>query len=377
MILKGKQRTWDIEDSYFAKGGEGELHNVIGTNDYVVKIYKEGVLSADKLEKLEYMVSLYQPGRFDETAWPVDVVRDQAGKALGFVMRRFNKTVDMAELLDGKANETLNMNWAKRIVIAHNLAVLVDHIHSAGQLIGDMNPKNFGVDLESATVNAFDADSFHLYDPEGRKWYPCVVMNSHYVAPELQERLSMGMRIDQYRPEQTFSLQTDLFALAVLIFQLLFNGTHPFTGARVQGRGSSVVVNNREKNICQHTSPYFNPAPNIVLPKYAPPLSIVPPEMQDAFRRAFLADNRPSAREWHSMIKALSRQLTQCEDGHYYWKNNDRCPWCEKNRSVAKWNVTPTPQPESVQSTSAPRPASTSAPGQASTPQPEEIVVLV
>lgn len=345
MILSGTSGArWDIEDNYFDIGGEGKLYFVKGDNEHVVKLYKDGMLTSTRQEKLSYMTTLYSRDRFNQMAWPTDMVKDQSGQIKGFVMRRFGATEDMANLLDGSSNKSMNLNWHKRIVIALNLSLLVDEIHSMGQIIGDMNPQNFGVDMTNGFVCAFDTDSFHLYDRGSRKWYPCIALCEEYVAPELQERLQQGARLDTYRPEETWTVETDCFALAILIFQLLFDGTHPFTAARVPSRGSSVIVHNRDTNIYQRMSPFFNPSPNITIPVHTLPLSIVPSNMQNAFRRALLEDNRPQAREWVEMLKALRLQLTTCNNGHFYGKYNSRCPWCEKETSIPA----PAPRPADV-----------------------------
>ena len=335
MILYGTSGTrWELEDICFAKGGEGELYSVKGTKGHVVKLYKDGVLTPTKTEKLTYMTTLYSKDRLNQLAWPIDMVKDQSGQIKGFVMKKFNATEDMADLLDESSNQSMNLDWKKRIIIALNLSLLVEEIHSMGQIIGDMNPKNFGVDMNNGFVCAFDTDSFHLYNATAHKWYPCTVLDPHYIAPELQEKFQKGQRVDSFRPEETFTAETDRFALAILIFQLLFNGTHPFTAARVPNRGSSVVVHSRVTNIYQRMCPYFNPSPNVTLPRYAPPLSIVPANIQNAFRKAFLTGNRPQASEWVKMLNMLRRQLITCPQGHYYGKYNTACPWCKPNNKL-------------------------------------------
>lgn len=333
MILYGiSGDEWEIEEHPFAKGGEGELHCVKGNDDLIIKLYKKGVLS-NKGEKINYMATLYSEDRLKQLAWPIDAVKDQSGQTRGFVMKKFSTTEDMADLLDESSNKSMNLDWKKRIIVALNLSLLVNEIHSMGQIIGDMNPKNFGVDMNNGYVYAFDTDSFHLYDQNAQKWYPCTVLDSHYIAPELQERFQKGERVDSFRPEDTFTTETDRFALAILIFQLLFNGTHPFTAARVPSRGSSVIVHSRVMNIYQRMSPYFNPAANVTLPVYAPPLSIVPDKMKDAFRQAFLEDKRPQADEWVRMLTELLSQLTKCSKGHYYGQYSGKCPWCKTDPS--------------------------------------------
>ena len=322
---------WEIEEQAFKKGGEGGIHRIVGRNDLVAKIYRDGLLTPIRQEKLAYMASLYSVDALQQMAWPQEIFRDPYGNVKGFLMRRFDATEDMADLLDGTgSNMKSSIDWRKRVVVALNLAYLVNEIHTMGQAIGDMNPKNFGVNMNSGFVCAFDTDSFHICNKQTHTWYPCIVLDEHYIAPELQARLQQGARVDSFRPVDTFTVQTDRFALAVLIFQLLFMGVHPFTAARVANRGSSVVIHRRESNIYQRMCPFFNAASGVTVPVYAPPLSLVPPKMQSMFRKAFLEDDRPSAREWAEALSQLLMQTESCGKGHYFAKygGNKGCPWC-------------------------------------------------
>lgn len=351
---------WTTEDNYFAKGGEGELYNLVGYSDLVAKIYKDGALNATRQEKLIYMSSIYSSERLQQLAWPKDVLKDSYGNVKGFIMRRFSATKDLADLLDGTSKSTGdNIDWLKRIVISLNLSHLVNEIHSLGQVIGDMNPKNFGVDMTNGFVCAFDTDSFHLRDTNTGKWYPCTVLDEHYIAPEFQARLKQGGRVDAFRPEETFTRETDNFALAVLIFQLLFNGVHPFTAARIPTRGSSVVIHTRETNIYQRMSPFFNPSANTTIPVYAPPLSIVPSNVQEMFRKAFLQDVRPTAQEWAAALSSLVLQTEKCSKGHYYGRYNSKCPWCEMDEKIRQAKAASSSS-SSARSSSSTKSASTS-----------------
>lgn len=52
-----------------------------------------------------------------------------------------------------------------------------------------------------------------------------------YLAPEMQKKISGGITL-RNAPLPTFTKATDLFALAVHVFCLLMNGSHPFACAR-------------------------------------------------------------------------------------------------------------------------------------------------
>ena len=330
-IMSEHGAKWEIEDEAFKKGGEGEIHRVVGRQDLVAKIYRDGLLTPIRQEKLAYMASLYTADALRQMAWPQEVFRDPYGNVKGFLMRRFDATEDMADLLDGTGSSMKSpIDWRKRVVVALNLSYLVNEIHTMGQAIGDMNPKNFGVNMNTGFVCAFDTDSFHICNRQTNTWYPCIVLDEHYIAPELQERLQQGARVDSFRPQDTFTVQTDRFALAVLIFQLLFLGVHPFTAARVQNRGSSVVIHRRESNIYERMCPFFNPVPGVTIPVYAPPLTIVPPAMRQMFKKAFLENDRPSAREWAEALSQLLMETESCGKGHFFakYQGSQGCPWC-------------------------------------------------
>ena len=96
MQMTGNSGIWTIADQHFTQGGEGELHNVIGQQNYVAKIYKDGALNTTRQEKLIYMSSLYNEKKMEQLAWPIDVLKDQNGQVKGFIMRKFDSTEDMA-----------------------------------------------------------------------------------------------------------------------------------------------------------------------------------------------------------------------------------------------------------------------------------------
>ena len=80
---------------------------------------------------------------------------------------------------------------------------------------------------DDALVTLMDTDSFQVRDPQNGVIYRCHVGTPEYTPSELQGRDFAS--VDR-APEH------DLFGLAVLIFQLLMEGTHPFAGT-FQGRG--------------------------------------------------------------------------------------------------------------------------------------------
>lgn len=307
-----------------AKGGEGTIYSIAEDSNKIAKIYHNRNQADNKQqEKILNMVMETQGESCQFIAWPLDALFDAAHQVCGFVMKKFNGVQSLAELLPEKT-----LNWGQRVLVAHNLCDVVREVHELNQCIGDMNPCNFGVDIINGHVFAFDADSFH-YRTKSDHFFPCIVGLPEYYAPELQRQISRGQDMRTIDPENTFSRQTDLFALALLIFQLLFSGYHPFSGRRLPNYPSSTVVHRPSTNILNKISPYFNPQAGTTIPLEAPPITIVTKELQEMFRRAFLTeDNRPTATDWQRALFTLLRELKECPKKHLYHQSLSSCPWC-------------------------------------------------
>ncbi|MCR5013074.1 MAG: hypothetical protein K6A72_12070, partial [Lachnospiraceae bacterium] len=327
-----------------AKGGEGAVYSIAGEDSKVAKIYHSG--NGQDQKRQEKILNMVMEGKGENCrfiAWPLDALFDQTHQVCGFVMKKFSGVQSLAELLPEKT-----LNWGQRVLVAHNLCDVVREVHEINQSIGDMNPSNFGVDLSSGHVYAFDADSFH-YHTAKNNFFPCIVGLPEYYAPELQRQISRGQDMRSIDPGKTFSYQTDRFALAILIFQLLFMGYHPFTGRRLESCGSSTVVHKQSTNILNKVSPFFNPQQGIGTPVGAPSVDIIPTDIKEMFRKAFLTEDRPSATEWQRALFDLLRDnLTECGRKHHsYYKKLGRCPWCDME-SQSQVNTKTTQKPNSV-----------------------------
>lgn len=315
-----------LKDAPLAQGGEGTIYEIQGQPGLVAKVYHADVLASatqtSRREKLLNMMRMPQADSCQYISWPRDGLVDASGLLCGFVMNRYSGTTSLADALPDT-----QMNWRQRILLAHNLCDVVREVHEMNQCIGDMNPANFGFHPSSGYVYAFDADSFHFRSPSGR-YFPCYVGVAEYYAPELQRQICRGQDMRTLDPAQTFSRQTDLFALAVLIFQLLFLGYHPFSARRLESYGSSTVVHRQAANILNGMCAYFNPVQGVGLPVGAPPLRLVSPAMQEMFRQTFLTQTRSSAEEWQRALLNLLQSLQSCSAHHNYRKELSDCPFC-------------------------------------------------
>ena len=337
------RKIYQLKEPPIASGGEGSVHEIRGEPDKLAKVYHHP--ERMKPDKIRYMILEAQSdyGNFISRmiSWPIDALVSEQGEIYGFIMMRFPGVTKLSEILPDQS-----IGWGKRVIIAWNLCDIVQDVEKLNQCIGDMNPSNFGVDLENGHVYAFDADSFHFRAPNGHL-FPCQAGIAEYYAPELQRQLSYGQDLRTLDPEHTFTPETDRFALAVLIFQLLFNGYHPFSARRLENYGSSTVVHRQSTNILNKVCAYFNPQAGTGIPKDAPPIDIIPPKMQQMFKRAFLTEDRPRSTEWQGALTELSKSLKKCNNEHYYYSQLPECPWCKNNKSASPSPSSPLPSSKS------------------------------
>lgn len=260
-------------------------------------------------------------------AWPLDVVDDVSGKFCGFVMPRISRAATLATVAHPRDRRRLGWRWTWRhlLRVAQHLSGAIAALHAAGYVIGDMNSQNVLV-TEDALITVIDCDSMQIRGDNGQL-HRCPVGTADYTAPELTARLHGKQFKDIDR-----NVESDNFALAILIYQLLLEGTHPYQG-RWQPAGDPPARPDRmRKGLFSH-----GPDRRVAPSPYAPPFDICPPELRALFSSAFVAgasnpDQRPTAREWEKGLAAADKQLQACKRNphHIYTSHRRHCPWCER-----------------------------------------------
>lgn len=292
------------------EGGEGIVYMLADEPGMLAKIAKD----PDKLDdKYEALVSL-RSDRLDEAAaWPLEKVQDEEGKTVGYKMRHYRDTVLLHQVFQTKSRvkELPRADWRYLIRVAKNLATCVHLVHSDGLVIGDLNESNVLVS-GNALVRLIDCDSFQI--EVGGYRQTCDVGKGEYLAPELQ-----GMSLEgRWR-----TADQDLFPLAVLIFQLLLLGRHPFAGRG--GKEISLEEAIRTKRYAYVERGEVQPPPGMTI-------GWLPTSLRQLFERAFVGEVelRPTAKEWHQALDELENRLSVCKEHprHLYWDMLADCPWC-------------------------------------------------
>src|SRR5262245_48732952 len=298
-------------------GAEGEVYEIQDKNDLVAKVYHEPP-PPERAEKLVVLSRIGNERLFNLSAWPVSTLRDSPeGEVVGFVMKKISQAEEVHALHSPKSRlqKFPEASWAFLIYVAANVARAVAAVHEHGLVIGDLNPKNILV-TRKATVYLLDVDSCQV-SSDGKP-YRCEGGFPEYPPPELQ-----GVAFRDVDRAQ----EHDSFGLAVVIFQLLFMGRHPFSGRYLRAGEMPLERAIRE---CRFAYGVDAEARKMRQPQGTQAPDSMPTELVALFRRAFLTTNRPQPREWVEPLDALAKALKKCgmHSGHYYYKELRDCPWC-------------------------------------------------
>jgi serine/threonine protein kinase len=330
-IERGQQLVLASE---IGRGGEGTIYASPLNKQECAKIYSK-LLSREDERKLELMVQnpprdpTYDTRKHHSIAWPSALLFKDAGcsQRIGFLMpavdaKIFRKAMSYMDPSDRTRLFGGGFNWKYLYTAAFNIVSCVAAIHEKGYCIGDINESNVLV-APNALITLIDCDSFQVSDHSSGKNYRCMVGKAEYAAPELQRK--SYSEVDR-TPE------SDCFALAVLIFQLLMEGTHPY-----QAKGRLVEdATSTQAKIVKGYFPYTMQDRNISAPDHAPPFNILHPEIQRLFHRCFVEGHqdpsaRPMATEWFETLKKLGGWFTQCtvNQNHVFLDHLNSCPWCK------------------------------------------------
>ncbi len=257
-------------------------------------------------------------------AWPSDVLDDvDSGRIAGMVMPRVRRMRMMIEMLNPKRRRATVPGFDYRYLhrAARNVVAAVGGLHARGYVVGDLNESNILLS-DTALATLVDLDSIQVRD--GDRLFRCGVGKLEYTAPELQGKAfaDVNRSIDQ-----------DHFALGILVFQLLMEGTHPFAGV-----STSESTEPLEQRIAAGHWAYQRSSQPPYRPRaLAPPIDLLHPRLRDLFAQCFddghrAPDRRPRASQWVKALKVAELELAECEQNsqHRFGLHLDGCPWCAR-----------------------------------------------
>ena len=275
-------------------GGEGAVYEDRNDPRMVIKVLHPQQATAERVAKLRAMVQK-PPQNAESLSWP-NVLEGGVGQLRFRMPRAASDSATVYRFISANERRQLHkkkQDYEYRAILGVNIAEAFRWLHAIHVRIGDVNPSNILV-AEDGSVTVIDCDSFQIPGPSGHQPYPCTVGSPEYTAPE----------IDDFQ-RQFRSQDSDNFALAVLLYQLLGNGSHPFQG--IDASAADAVSNIRER-IKDHRFAHqprdkrWKPTAGQILSWRA-----MPGPVQDAFRQAFSPGashiGRPTADAWASILQ--------------------------------------------------------------------------
>lgn len=317
-----------IDDAALGRGGEGSVYSVLshsfGTelpsaDSLVVKLYHEPS-EGDRGKKVAAMIE--SPPVSDSVAWPLALVFSADKTFAGYLMvklssKNFRQWSELSNAKDRRATSSqFDVRYA--LTACRNLAVAIDSVHAAGHRVGDLNESNIFVGSD-ATVLIVDTDSAQIQGRNG-KIFPCPVGKPEYTAAEL----SHGTLRDQLR-----TVETDVFAYAVAVFQMLTGGSHPTDGIAPEDAEPPSTVD----KIRQGVLPGLDPASaRGFLPIARIPTEAIPSRIRQLLTLALDLDpqKRPSLHSFAEELASALSNLKQCQKVKQHWfdSREGSCLWC-------------------------------------------------
>lgn len=307
-------------------GASGRIFSVCDRPDLVAKIFHNTDKSTTNRKKLQAML-LNKPNfapvetdgvQYTQIAWPEAILEDEKGFCVGYMMPLINmsEAVSLDHLMQKAIRKKLGLSdkYAYRIFAAYNVASMVTALHKCGHYIVDLKPSNVSVYKSNMLVAMVDCDGFSIKGDRAR--YPAEFVTEEYIYPE-----GMHLSCEEMGEEQ------DKFALAVIIFRLLNNGIHPFSGTPRKNDAEMLTIQNRIEN--------YHYAYGLWPDKYQAPHPYSLHEYFDKatlemFERAFTKGaDRPTAYEWQEHLWKLMHNLRQCKNNpnHVYFTSKG-CGLC-------------------------------------------------
>ena len=353
MVNQGNISVWSSatnritlsQSDVLGSGGEGAVYSLGSHPDLVAKIYHSDRRTDAVINKLDVMIN-YPPRTEDDltghlfVAWPRQLVYDTASEVIGFLMPKVEKTHSLFEYYNPalRRRHAPHINYANLCSVAKSLAVALDRLHGINYtyLVGDINESNAYI-TEDEHVTLIDADSFQVTDSRTTPptIYRCVVGKPEYTPPELQG-LSFA-QVDR-------NVHHDNFALAVVIYQLLMEGTHPFRGIYTGAGEKPQVETCISRGYFLHTasrSGPLNPMPTAV------EWDTLHEDIRALFRKCFDdghtdPQSRPAPRDWVDALDEAMRTLRQCARNASHWyfdkqasaSGSAACTWCERTANI-------------------------------------------
>jgi DNA-binding helix-hairpin-helix protein with protein kinase domain len=313
-------------------GAAGKIYRDNSHPKSVAKIYHDRNKSETNRKKLEAMLLNrpniptipYKGKEYIQIAWPTALLEDEQGYCVGYLMPEIEtkEAISLDHLMQKAVRQKLGLSerYIDRVFAAYNSTSVVAALHACKHYIVDLKPANVSIYKNTKLVALFDCDGFSICGERDAR-YPAEYVSEEYIYPEGMQQTCQQMGEEQ-----------DKFALAVIIFRLLNEGIHPFSG---MPRKDDAMLSIQERIAEYHYAygiwPDAYQAPH--------PYSIhdyFDKTTMNMFERAFTKGNeRPTALEWQTQLEFILKNLKQCKKDHNHaYFTSKGCGLCMVNEKI-------------------------------------------
>ncbi len=323
-----KNFNLDLSD-HLGRGATADVYKVkIAGKYYAVKIYK-------KPETIDWLKlkAITELGCDDEYsfvkthAWPIGIIQKDS-KNIGFAMELFDlgffRTIDhyYDNMLRSKIEDTHLLALPNLILIAKNLCIELEKLHNKNIFLVDVKPQNIAINTTTNEVVILDCDGF-AFEKDGDK-YPAGFVSADYIAPEVT--------INKLSPKN-LGLGQDLYALSVIIFQILNRSLHPYSG--ISKNDIEVSTNDDKAALGEYA--YGVKSNKNIKPHVSSLHEMWDERILIALENCFTGGERTSAAGWIDIFESIERDkgYVRCEkypkDALHIKFKDKECMQCKRD----------------------------------------------
>lgn len=321
-------------------GGAGKVLKHPSLPDSCIKLYKTPELAALHADKVAAMIAQTPNGMRVEVegvdtvqfAWPIDRVVNKSGQFLGFTM----PLIDVANAWTGKyiihprlrSKNNIPNGQRVRLVVALNVAKLIQQLHNSGHYVIDLKPENFRVynkkvQQRAGYVAMLDCDGFHVRDRQNGRTFRAAT-----ATPEYLNARAFAAGINALDWANDNPREQDLWAAATLFFQLLNEMLHPMQGRLIDGKNAPTSNEGRLRNAAWHY-PYGRIPSDVLQPDKDSIHAWMDDALRDLFDQTFLGLRTPAISEWIAVLNRLNDDRQRCLEDVNHWRLGSNCALCD------------------------------------------------